>query len=176
MATGMVLHVVSYIARVQSDPLVYRIATTISPAFFSAAIHYSLFRVREAYGWGDIEADEMRFKVLDVVALVMQVVGGFIAFGQDVDIGMSFMRAGLVWWLVSILVIVGCAGRSAWTRWGRRAPCDRGEESWDSRKCGRFHGGKSLAFRMKTDTNNVSSRRCHSVHLHTNSSLFIRHQ
>jgi hypothetical protein len=161
MSTGMLLQIVAYVARVQHSSLVERVAMAMAPAFFGAAIHCSVFWVAEARGLDEVGRYKKRFMVLDSMALAIQGVGGTFTCGRHGIITMSILQAGLAWWLTSTLLIMGIAGKVAWTANTRRNTLD-GKRSalWESGNLGWFLGGESLVFWLKSSVNAHSPCAC----------------
>jgi len=127
---GLGLEVIGYVARVQmhdnpwlSDPfLMYLICLTIAPCFISACIYLCLSRIISVYG-----TDLARFKprtytiifiTCDIVALVLQAIGGAIAdtakTHADAKQGVNIMIGGLAFQVASLTLFIGLCADFAW--------------------------------------------------------------
>ncbi|KAL4914838.1 RTA1 like protein-domain-containing protein [Aspergillus aurantiobrunneus] len=126
MVLGLIGEVVGYGGRVSlhDDPfngdafLQYLVALTLAPAFFTAAIYLTLSRIVVAYGekisYFKPRTYTITFITFDIIALVLQAVGGAIASIADdkstTDLGINIMIAGLAWQVVSLFIFSGMAG------------------------------------------------------------------
>ncbi|KAL4949063.1 RTA1 like protein-domain-containing protein [Aspergillus filifer] len=125
MALGLIGEVVGYAGRVSlhDNPfngdafLQYLVALTIAPAFLTAAIYLTLSRLVVAYGerisYFKPRTYTITFITFDVIALVLQALGGGIAASADdddkdmTDLGVNIMIAGLAWQVASLLIFTG---------------------------------------------------------------------
>ncbi|KAL4996691.1 RTA1 like protein-domain-containing protein [Aspergillus recurvatus] len=125
MALGLIGELVGYGGRISlhDNPfngdafLQYLVALTIAPAFLTAAIYLTLSRIVVAYGEGisyfKPRTYTITFITFDVIALLLQAVGGAIASTADdddkdmTDLGINIMIAGLAWQVASLLIFTG---------------------------------------------------------------------
>ncbi|CAK39143.1 hypothetical protein CBS63078_8482 [Aspergillus niger] len=135
MTLGLILEVLGYVGRILlrysmfefSWFLMYLVPLTIAPAFISAAIYLTLSRIITIYG-----AEHARFRpqvytyifiTFDIIALLLQAVGGAVASVADAyssmqDQGVHVMVGGLAWQVVS-LFIFSCLGLDFYLRVSR---------------------------------------------------------
>ncbi|KAL4815747.1 RTA1 like protein-domain-containing protein [Aspergillus spinulosporus] len=122
MMLGLAGEVVGYGGRVllHDNPfnddafLQYLVALTIAPAFLTAAIYLTLSRIVVAYGerisYFKPRTYTITFITFDIIALLLQAVGGAIASTADdddrdmTDLGINIMIAGLAWQVASLLI------------------------------------------------------------------------
>lgn len=122
MFFGLIGEAVGYAGRISlhDNPfngdafLQYLVALTIAPAFLTAAIYLTLSRIVVAYGekisYFKPRTYTITFITFDIIALVLQALGGGIASSapdddQDMtDLGINIMIAGLAWQVVSLLI------------------------------------------------------------------------
>ncbi|RDW61727.1 RTA1 domain-containing protein [Aspergillus mulundensis] len=122
MALGLIGEIVGYGGRVglNQDPfngdyfLQYLVALTIAPAFLTAAIYLTLSRIVVAFGerisYFKPRTYTITFITFDVLALLLQAIGGGIAASADdddkdaTDLGVNIMIAGLAWQVASLLI------------------------------------------------------------------------
>ncbi|KAL4808599.1 RTA1 like protein-domain-containing protein [Aspergillus unguis] len=127
MVLGLLGEIVGYGGRVSlhDNPfngdafLQYLVALTIAPAFLTAAIYLTLSRIVVAYGekisYFKPRTYTITFITFDVIALVLQALGGGIASSADdddkdtSDLGINIMIAGLAWQVVSLFIFSGMA-------------------------------------------------------------------
>ncbi|KAL4938781.1 hypothetical protein BDV06DRAFT_46863 [Aspergillus oleicola] len=128
MTLGLIGEVVGYAGRVSlhDNPfngdafLQYLVALTIAPAFLTAAIYLTLSRIVVAYGekisYFKPRTYTITFITFDVIALVLQALGGGIAASADdddqdmSDLGVNIMIAGLAWQVASLLIFSAMSG------------------------------------------------------------------
>jgi hypothetical protein len=143
MVTGMILQIIAFVAQVQSLCLVYYVTTATSPLFFMAAIRVCFAKAMGIFGYGEDRLHGMRFIVMDVMGLMMQL-GGSIFCGRNIGVVVSILRIGLAWQLFSMLVFVALAGYSMWVVGSQQGKeSSKHEELWGSEKLRWLLGGKS---------------------------------
>ncbi|KAH8695214.1 RTA1 domain protein [Talaromyces proteolyticus] len=154
MTIGLLLEIIGYVGRLllRADMfsfswfLMYLVCLTIGPAFFSAAIYLTLSRLIIIYG-----RDKARFRpqiytyvfiTFDVIALVLQAVGGAVAsvasaYSSLQNAGVHTMVGGLAWQVFS-LALFGLLSLDLWWRVihspPRNEPMNRTFESLRSRR------------------------------------------
>ena len=124
MVLGLAGEVVGYGGRVSlhDNPfnddafLQYLVSLTIAPAFLTAAIYLTLSRIVVAYGerisYFKPRTYTITFITFDIIALLLQAVGGAIASTADdddrdmTDLGINIMIAGLAWQVASLLIFI----------------------------------------------------------------------
>ncbi|KAL3421224.1 RTA1 like protein [Phlyctema vagabunda] len=126
MIAGFILEIIGYLGRIQmhnnpflSNPfLLYIICLTIGPVFFTAALYITLSRVIVFYGTQysrlSPKAYTLTFITFDIIALVLQALGGALADTADTPAGsrtgINIMIAGLAFQVASLLgFVVLCA-------------------------------------------------------------------
>ncbi|RDW73451.1 hypothetical protein BP6252_07358 [Coleophoma cylindrospora] len=137
MICGLVLEIVGYLGRVQmhfdvfaGNPfLLYIICLTIGPVFFTAALYLTLSRVITHYGtqYSRLQPKTytLTFITSDVIALILQAVGGALADTAATNAaslqGVHIMIAGLAFQVVSLLAFSLLAGEFFGKVYGDRA-------------------------------------------------------
>ncbi|KAL5329471.1 hypothetical protein ACEPPN_002985 [Leptodophora sp. 'Broadleaf-Isolate-01'] len=117
---GLVLEIVGYAARVQmhynpftKGPFVmYLVALTIGPTFFTASIYLCLARIIVVYGEGNARFKPRTYAIFfiasDIISLVLQATGGAKASGADTydtkQSGIHIMVAGLALQVISLVI------------------------------------------------------------------------
>ncbi|KAG0649575.1 Himeic acid A biosynthesis cluster [Hyphodiscus hymeniophilus] len=125
MSFGLILEVLGYIGRLSMHYNVFNenlfliniICLTIAPVFFTAAIYLTLARIIVYYGTYNSRLSPKAYSIVfmtsDVIALILQSVGGGIADEASTKAGRSegvnIMVAGLAFQVVSLLLFMGLA-------------------------------------------------------------------
>ncbi|TVY84579.1 Sphingoid long-chain base transporter RSB1 [Lachnellula suecica] len=130
MCCGLILEIVGYCARVQMHFVLFTsgsfllniICLTIAPIFFMAALYVTLSRVIMHYGPHNSRVTPKQYTIFfitaDVVALILQAVGGALAeTASTLDgakTGENVMVAGLSFQVISLTVFIALAGEFLW--------------------------------------------------------------